>query len=51
MFAWAVALSLVLILLLLWSALDRKGLLSRRGAGPVAPAGSSKNAAEPAAGK
>jgi hypothetical protein len=52
MFAWAVAVSLVFLLLLIWSALYQRGLLSRRDADPASPAGSrSENATEPSAGK
>jgi len=52
MFAWAVAVSLVLVLLLIWSALYQKGLLSKRGADRVAPADSGpENDPEPSAGK
>lgn len=52
MFAWAVAVSLVLVLLLIWSALYQKGLLSRRDADPGVPADSGpKSAPEPSAGK
>jgi hypothetical protein len=52
MLAWAVAVSLVLVLLLIWSALYQKGLLSRRDADSGAPAeGAPEGASEPSAGK
>lgn len=52
MFAWAVAVSLVLLLLLIWAALYQKGLLSRRDESPVSRAdGTPKSASEPSAGK
>jgi hypothetical protein len=51
MFAWAVAVSLVFVLLLIWSCLYRKGLLSwgTPDCGPTC-SGSDKSS-EPAAGK
>jgi hypothetical protein len=52
MSAWAVAVSLVLVLLLIWSALYQRGLLSRRDADPVVFCDSgSESTSEPPAGK
>jgi hypothetical protein len=50
MLAWAVAVSLVFVLLLIWSALYQRGLLSRRDADTPASAGP-EDASDPVAGK
>jgi len=52
MLAWAGAVSLVLMLLLIWSALYQSGLLSRRDADSGAPDGSGlEGPSEPSGGK
>lgn len=50
--AYALAVSLVVVLLLIWSALYQRGLLSRRDDAPVAPReGGPESASDPSPGK